>query len=260
VETLMSDQKRQVLYERRGHVTYITLDRPEKLNAVTKAMHMEIVEALRRFDSDDGAFVAVLRGRGRAFCAGRDLNEPVETGRSPTDSVDPSITGYGVPVISKPVVTSARGPAIGVGGYMLMAGDVRIASATIHFALTEVPTGVLGPYWIQQCEMLPPAVAFRAAMGQRLNADELARWGLVTEVVDDPQLEDATQRWVDWLLSLPLQHVLATKRMMRKVGFAFNAALFQEEHAVRSRLDRLADTREAAQAFTEGRPSRFTGS
>jgi enoyl-CoA hydratase/carnithine racemase len=256
----VSREQHHVLYERSGAVAYITLNRPEKLNDVTKAMHGQVVASLRRFEADDDARLAVLSGAGRAFSAGRDLNEQVETGRSPTDRVDASITGYGVPALSKPLVTSGRGPAIGVGGYMLMAGDVRIASTTLHFALTEVPTGVLGPYWLQQCEMLPPTVAFRLAMGDRLEVDELKRWGLVTEVVEDAQLEETTQGWVDRLLRLPPQHVIATKALMKRIGFAFSDELFRDEHALRARLNALADTREAALAFVERRAPRFTGS
>jgi enoyl-CoA hydratase/carnithine racemase len=259
-EAVVSSEQHRVLYERSGAVAYITLNRPEKLNALTKAMHGQVVASLRRFEAEDDARLAVLRGAERAFCAGRDLKEQVETGRSPTDRVDATVTGYGVPALSKPLVTSGRGPAIGVGGYMLMAGDVRIASTTLHFALTEVPTGVLGPYWLQQCEMLPPAVAFRLAMGDRLDVDELKHWGLVTEVVEDAQLEDATQGWVDRLLRLQPQHVVATKALMKKIGFAFTDKLFRGEQEHRARLDALADTREAALAFVERRAARFTGS
>jgi enoyl-CoA hydratase/carnithine racemase len=255
----MTVESQHVTYERDGAVVYITLNRSEKLNAITMAMHHAVMAAFRRFEADDDVYIAVLRGVGRAFCAGRDLSESVESGKSPTRGVDAAVTGYGIPPVSKLIVTSGRGPAIGVGGYMLMAGDIRVASDNVQFALTEVPMGVLGAYWIQQCEMLPPTVAFRLAMGDRLSVDELKHWGLVTEVVTDSNLESATRKWVEWLLSLPRQHAIATKALMKQTGFAFTSELFQREYEVRERLDALTDTREAAQAFIERRPPRFIG-
>jgi 2-(1,2-epoxy-1,2-dihydrophenyl)acetyl-CoA isomerase len=252
-------ERERITYEAQGAVAYITLNRPEKLNAITPAMHDALMAAFRCFESDDEAYIAVLRGAGRGFCAGRDLNAQARTGVSPTAHVDETVTGYGLPAISKFLITAARGPAIGVGGYMMMGGDIRVVSDTLHFALTEVPTAVLGPYWIQQSEMLPPTLAFRLAMGDRLSIEELSRWGLVTEVVADAELEATVQKWVDWLLGLPRQHALATKALMKDQAFKFTPQLFEQEYQVRGRLDALSDTREAAQAFVERRPPRYTG-
>jgi len=158
------------------------------------------------------------------------------------------------------VITSCRGHAIGVGGYMAMYGDVRVVSETFNFALMELPTAMLGPYWIGQEETLPRAVAFRLAVGDRFTTDELKHWGLVTEVVPDAQLESATQRWVDYLLSLPRQHLLETKRLMKEIGYQYSRETYKKEMDVRANLDSLNDTREAALAFVEKRKPKFTGS
>ncbi len=255
----MDDSTQWVRYERQGALALITLNRPEKLNAVTPAMHQVIADSFRRFEADEEARVVVLRGEGRGFCAGRDLKAQALSGRSPTEGVDPSINAYGLPDVSKFVITAARGAAVGVGGYMFLAGDVRVASGSLHFALTEVPTAVLGPYWLQQSEMLPPAVAFRLTMGDRLSADELKHWGLLTDLVEDADLEAATQKRVEWLLSLPPRHAVATKAMMKQQGYRTTPQMAENEREVRAQLDALKDTREAAAAFMERRPPRFTG-
>ncbi len=254
----MTDQP-YVTYDKAGHVVTITLNRPEKLNATTIDRHHELMDAFRRFESEPGARLAVLRGAGRSFCAGRDLTAQAESGRSPTEGVADDVGPYGIPQIDKLLVTSCRGHAIGAGGYFALSGDVRVVSDTFRFSLAEVPTAVLGPYWIGEAENLPRTVAFRLAMGDSFSLEELKHWGLVTEVVPDADLEAATQRWVDHLLALPYQHALETKKLLRRVGFQYTRQMFAREYEVRANLDSLADTREAAVAFTERRTPRFVG-
>jgi len=251
------NDKPYVLYEKTGRVVTITLNRPEKLNAITVDRHHEVMAAFRRFDADPEADLAVLKGAGRAFCAGRDITAQAESGVSPTEGTDVETGPYGIPHIDKPIITSCRGHAIGAGGYMAMSGDIRVVSDTFRFALAEVPTAVLGPYWIGEAENLPRTVAFRLAMGDNFSLDELKHWGLVTEVVPDAELDAATDRWVEHVLSLPYQHVLETKKLLRQVGFQYTRDMRKQEFHVRDRLDVLPDTREAALAFAEKRKPNF---
>jgi len=249
-----------IRYESDGPVRTLTLNRPDKLNAITWPMHADLLAAMREFDADPAAHILVLRAAGRSFCAGRDIAQQHELDESPTKHVDATVTQFGLPQTDKVVVTAARGHALGAGGYFLLAGDVRIASRTLRFGLREVPTGVLGPYWIGASEGVPRALAFRIAMGDDLTVDELAAAHLVTEVVDDEDLEDATQRWVDKLRSWPRQHVLATKRLAAQVApFQYTPLTRSAEYHVRSELDLLDDTKEAARAFVERRAPLFTG-
>jgi enoyl-CoA hydratase/carnithine racemase len=223
-------------------------------------MHDDLLAAVRRFDADPDAYILVLRGEGRSFCAGRDIAEQDASGDSPTAGMDPTLTQLGLPRTDKIVVTAARGHALGAGGYFLLAGDVRIVSRSLRFGLREVPTGVLGPYWFGAAETVPRALAFRIAMGDDLSVEELERANLVTEVVDDEQLEEATERWVQRLLSWPARHVLATKRLATQVEpFQYTPIVRAAEYYARNELDGLNDTREAAQAFAERRPPTFTG-
>jgi enoyl-CoA hydratase/carnithine racemase len=248
-----------VLYRKDGPVATVTLNRPEKLNAVTAELHHQLNAALRTFNADPETYIVVLNANGRSFCAGRDIAAQAESDRPVTEHVDPETTQFGVIPVDKLIVTSCRGHAIGVGGYMAMYGDIRVVSDTFHFALTELPTAMLGPYWLGQAEGLPRAVAFRLAIGDSFTTEELKHWGLVTEVVPDAELESATQRWVDYLLSLPRQHLLETKRLMKESGYQYSREVYKKEMEVRAHLDALSDTREAALAFVEKRKPKFTG-
>jgi enoyl-CoA hydratase/carnithine racemase len=256
----VTDEPEFVQYEKLGQLVTITLNRPEKLNAITRPFSNQMVDAFRRFAADPDARLLLLRGAGRSFCAGRDINAWAEPGQSQTDGLHSDLGPYVIPPTDKPVITSCRGHAIGVGGYLAMAGDVRIVSETFKFGLREVPTGVLGPYWIGATENVPRTVAFRLAMGDDFSLEELKHWGIVTEVVPDHDLEAATQRWVERLLALPYQHVLETKRLMSQFSFQYTPETWAYEyHVVRPRLNALADTREAARAFAEKRPPKFIG-
>jgi enoyl-CoA hydratase/carnithine racemase len=256
-----SEAAGRVRYERQDAVVYITLDRPSKRNALTESMHAELVAAFQEFDADPEARVGVLRGEGLSFCAGRDITYQVESAKSPTAHLDVDVINqYGLPPTRKLTVASARGHAYGAGGYYLLGCDVRVVTKDLVFALREVPTGVLGPYWLQISEQIPRQLAFRlAVVGEVFRASELENV-LFSEVVDDSQLEMATQHWVETLLALPPEHASATKQLMSTVApFAFTADVAAEECKVRGYLDSLPDTAEAAQAFVERRPPLFTG-
>ena len=248
-----------VLYRKDGPVATVTLNRPEKLNAITTEIHHLLNSAVRKFNDDPETYILVLNANGRAFCAGRDIAAQAQSSSPVTHDLDPDTTQFGVVAIDKLIITSCRGHAIGVGGYLAMYGDIRVVGDTFHFALTELPTAMLGPYWVGQAQGLPTAVAFRLAIGDRFTTEELKHWGLVTEVVPDAELESATQRWVDYLVSLPRQHLLETKRLMKEVGYQYSRESYKKEMGVRAHLDSLNDTREAARAFVEKRKPKFTG-
>jgi len=256
----MTATETYVTYQTSGPVATLTLNRPDKLNAITRPGHDEFVDHIRRFDADPELYVLVIRAEGKSFCAGRDIAEQADHGQSPTEGLDASLTQIGLPRTEKVVVTAARGYALGAGGYFFLAGDVRIASRTLRFGLREVPTAVLGPYWIGSSENLTRPLAFRIAMGDDLTVDDLRQANLVTEVVDDDDLDAATQRWVDKILAWPRQHVLATKKLAEQVSsFHYTPVLRSAEYFARYELDQLEDTKEAARAFVERRQPNFRG-
>jgi enoyl-CoA hydratase/carnithine racemase len=240
----------------------ITLDRPAKRNALTKDMYHELVAAYGRFNNDPSARVAVLRGEGPTFCAGRDIADQAETNESPTGHIDTNaVTQYGLPPTSKITVAAARGHAYGGGATFILECDLRIVTSDLVFALTEVPTGVLGPYWLGAIESIPRQLAFRlAVLGEAFSAKELGSAVFTELIEDDDQLDAVTAKWVQRLLELPPEHAFATKQLMNKVAsFQWTTEVARQEYDVRARLDALDDTAEAAQAFVERRPPVFHG-
>ncbi|MEV6768765.1 enoyl-CoA hydratase/isomerase family protein [Nocardia sp. NPDC051030] len=251
----------QVRYEVDGPVARLVLARPEKLNAVGVSMYTDIVAAMKEYEADDARRILVLSADGPNFCAGRDMMEQAAAGAEGwLDAYDPSVTQLGFPPSSKIVISSARGYALGLGAYLLCTGDVRLASSTLRFGMRELPTGALGPYWIGAAELLPRGLAFRIAIGDDIPVEELGRAHLLTEVVQDDDLEATTERWVEKLLRLPPQHLQETKRLAAKVdAFEYSAQLREDELATRFRLLALDDTVEAAMAFMQKRPPVYTG-
>jgi len=243
-----------------GPIARITIDRAAKHNAMTYAMRDDLRSLVRAYDRDPAVAVIVLTADGPSFCAGRDIREQVETNRPAFDGSDDDLTQFGLPPTRKILVTAARGNALGLGAYLFLAGDIRVASDNLRLAFPEVPTGVLAPYWLEATEHLPRAVAFRlAVLGDTAGARELQVLGMITETVADDDLEAVTQHWVERVLLLPPEHARTSKDLMDRHRFTLTAAVRAREGDERRRLDALDDTREAAAAFVEQRRPRFSG-
>ncbi|WP_165695368.1 enoyl-CoA hydratase/isomerase family protein [Mycobacteroides abscessus] len=250
-----------VRYETDGPIARLTLARAQKLNAVGVSMYTDIVTALKEYEADDARSILVLTAEGANFCAGRDMMEQATEGvEGWMNALDRSVNHLGFPPVSKPVITAGRGYALGLGAYLMMTGDVRLASHTLRFGMRELPTGVLGPYWIGAAEHLPQGLAFRLAIGDDIPVEELRQAHLLTEVVEDGDLEEAVDRWVDKLLRLPPVHLRETKRLAATIdSFEFTDGHRDDEIATRLRLHALDDTTEAAMAFLQKRSPTYTG-
>ena len=163
-----------VNYEQDEHVTVITLNRPERLNAMSPEMKTEFLDAMRKFEEDENARVAILTGAGRSFCAGRDLKSQAEgyaqgDGKMIPLNYNSEYNLFGMPDTNKPIVAAVNGFAMGLGWYMVLDCDIRVAAAGAQFAMSEVPTGALGPYWLAGTDIMPwPVAAEIALIGDRL--------------------------------------------------------------------------------------------
>ena len=139
-----------VLYEKRDGVAYVTLNRPEAMNAIDEATDMELTEVWRDFAADDGVDVAILTGSGRAFCAGADLKTfiPKWEGANMLDVRKNIPHGLGGGLtrgrhrLYKPIIAAINGYAIGAGLEIALACDIRIASETAKFGVFEVRYGL----------------------------------------------------------------------------------------------------------------------
>lgn len=249
-----------VEYTVEDRIAMIRMNRPERLNALGPDLSRELRAALKHFTEDESAWVGILTGTGRSFCAGRDLKAQAEGGTAPRPQYTADWNIFGVPDTDKPLIAAVNGYAIGAGWYMTAGCDIRIAADTARFGMGEIPTGVLGPYWFSVAEVLPWAIGAEfTLLGEQVEADRLLRLGLLNEVVPYDELLDAAMRWAKKFLALPPQHVQKTKALMAKMRRTPDEALLEQEYAAREQLNALEDTREAALAFAERRPPTFKG-
>ncbi len=183
--------------ERRGRVLEITLDRA-KANAIDAATSQALGEAFRALAEDDGLSVAIVTGAGeRFFSAGWDLKAAAE-GEAP--DADQGVGGFAGLTeywdLKKPVIAAVNGLALGGGFELALAADMIVAADHAEFALTEATLGIVADSGgvIRLPRRLPRAVAMEMMMtGRRAGAAELARWGVVNEVVPGARLMEAAQ-------------------------------------------------------------------
>ncbi|HKS92905.1 MAG TPA: enoyl-CoA hydratase-related protein [Tepidiformaceae bacterium] len=249
-----------VEYDCTEHVAVIRLNRPDRLNALSPELFDELRGVFARFVRDDDAWVGILTGTGRGFCAGRDLKAQASGGSPPEPKYTPDWNIFGVPDTDKPLIAAVNGFAIGAGWYMTAGCDIRVAAESAQFGMGEIPTGVLGPYWFPGAEVLPWALAAEFTLiGDRVPAQRLLQLGLLNEVVPDDALMDTAWKWARKFLALPPLHVRRTKALMASMRRTPNEGLVAREMEARRFLNGLDDTREAAQAFAEKRMPEFTG-
>ena len=165
---------------------------------------------------------------------------------------------FGLSDTDKPLIAAVNGFAIGLGWNMTIGCDIRVAASGAQFAMTEVPTGVLGPYWLASVESLPwPIAAEFALLGERVSAERLLACGVLNAVVPQPELMDEARRWAEKFVRLPPQHVRATKALMVATRALPGPDTRAREQEIRNQLAELDDSKEAVLAWMEKRPPVF---
>jgi enoyl-CoA hydratase/carnithine racemase len=209
-----------VLYERDGHVATITYNRPEALNAVNAELRADLNAAWTTFRDDEDAWVAIVTGAGRAFCAGADLRQGgAGDAEAHTFWEIPGLTSLENGLeIWKPIIAAVNGYALGFGLTLVTACDFVIASERAEFGFPEVRLGVPT---IQGAVRMPRMVGWQAAMellllGERVDAHAAHEMGLVRRVVPHASLMDEARALAQRLSrSAPLA-VRATKEVAKR--------------------------------------------
>ncbi|KHS42267.1 enoyl-CoA hydratase-related protein [Novosphingobium subterraneum] len=233
-----------------GHVGYITLNRPQALNALNEEMDQLLGAAWDKFETESGIWVIVLRANGeRAFCAGGDMHAP-PTGSSGL-SFGGGITGIGgrLRPISKPVICATYGHVLGLGFEIAMCADIIVAATTSRFALPEARAGIIDHCGVvhRAVRQLPHHVAMAMILaGEPLDAAQATHYGLVNEVVAPDCLEHATTRWADKLLACsPLAARAAKEAAIAGLEGSLTEALSGTYPGIR----RYAETRDRTEAI-----------
>ncbi|HEX5706082.1 MAG TPA: enoyl-CoA hydratase family protein, partial [Pyrinomonadaceae bacterium] len=250
-------------YEVRAGVGYLTLDRPERLNALTFEVYRELTDAFAALRDESEVRAVVITGRGRAFCSGgdvrdiigrlqgRDMQGLLEFTRMTCELV------RNIRLLRKPVIASLNGTTAGAGACIALASDLRIASTEARIAFLFVRVGLSGAD-MGAAHLLPRLVGLAKATellytGDFITAEEAARIGLYNRVVAPERLADETRELAERLARGPAFALAMTKEMLdRELDVSLDTALEWEAQAQAVCMQH-PDYAEAYAAFTEKR-------
>lgn len=257
-----------ILFDIADGVARLTLNRPDKLNSFTVAMHLEVREALERVKTDASARVLVLTGAGRGFCAGQDLGDrAVAPGGNAVDLGD-SVEKYYAPLVLAlrslpvPVICAINGVAAGAGANLALAADIVIAARSATFIEPFCRLGLIpdtgGTYFLPR--LIGTARAMGLAMlGEKLTAEKAESWGLIWKCVDDTALSAEVNGMARHFASAPTRGLARTKEAIyASSANTLDQQLMLERDFMRE-LGHTRDYREGVAAFTEKRTPRFEG-
>jgi 2-(1,2-epoxy-1,2-dihydrophenyl)acetyl-CoA isomerase len=259
----------QIAVRRDGSVVTITLNRPDKLNAMTGVMSDELLEVFTSVRDDDDARAIVVTGAGRGFCAGQDLTEfesAYRAGERPDirEHLEQSYHRL-IPVVvstPKPVIAAVNGVAAGAGVSLAAACDIRIAAEEARFTQAFVKIGLIpdsGGTWL-----LPRIIGYARALelsitGEVIDAETALEIGLVNRVVDGDALEDEVSGLAARLAAMPTAAIGETKALLRGAALLDLEAALHAEAEAQARMGQTDDHLEGVVAFAEKREPRFRG-
>jgi 2-(1,2-epoxy-1,2-dihydrophenyl)acetyl-CoA isomerase len=251
-----------------GGITTITLNRPEKLNALAGHMRRDLAEALEAAGSDRNVHVVVITGGGRAFCSGGDVAAMADLIERQDADEFSRLLGSARRVVTairhmtKPVIASINGPAFGAGFNLALACDLRIASSNASFSQSFAKVG-LHPDW-GGTYFLPRLVTPNKAcemffLGDSISAEEAQRLGLINFVVAPSELETETRKLAERLREAPAIAIAAAKQAVYMSHTAELEEMLRYETEAQMRCFDSDDGAEGVRAFLEKRPAKFTG-
>ena len=257
-----------ILYEKRGRVAYITINRPEARNAIDLETSRELAQAWQDFRDDENVWIGVLTGAGeKAFSAGADLKSliPMMTGAARNNAAADD-GGFGGITRGfecwKPIIAAVNGFCLAGGTEMMLACDLRIASENATIGLTEVRWGIIpGAGGTQRLpRIIPLARAMEIILlGEPITAEEAYRIGLINKVVPQAELMNEVERWVNTLLERgPLALRAAKQAMLQGLDMTLAEGMQLEQRLFRQMLA-TEDAKEGPLAFAQKRKPEFKG-
>lgn len=262
----MNEDSALLVTRPRPEVVLLTLNRADRLNALTFEAADLIRETLAGFDADPTCRVIVLTGAGRAFCAGLDL-----VGANHEAQVDPVSRTRGqdrfsnvvrqIRAIRPVVIAAVNGPAAGAGFGICLAADIRIAAASARFHPAAIKIGISSgecgaSYFLPR--LIGAARAYEILLtGRPIDSQEAARIGLVAQVVDDGQAVEAALEMSKQIVANSPFAVWMTKTVLRANADAGFEAALELENRTQSLAGLSHDSKEAIAAFVEKRQPRF---
>ncbi len=261
----MNDDRPRVLTERDGHIFHIVLDRPDKMNAFDLRMLRELAEAVTEYEADESLWCAAFYANGEHFTAGLDLAEVGPAVRSgaalfPKGSVDP--LNLHETKREKPLVMAVQGWCLTVGIELLLAADIRLAAQGARFGQIEINRGIFpfGGATIRLPEIAGWGNAMRWLLtGDRFDANEALRLGLVQEVVPEAELREKAIEIARTVAKQAPLGVRATLRSARTAQLQGHEAAIAELLVIARELMDSEDAAEGIRSFLERREGEFKG-
>ena len=248
-----------VLYEVQDRIATITLNRPEVLNAMNRQLRADLNEAMGRFDQDDDAWVAIVTGAGRAFCAGRDLKERAQdnvSGRQ-AQAMD-SLRTDALSTISatwKPLIAAINGYALAGGWGIAQMCDLRIASEEAKLGISEPRVGLLPPFAVQLNRLIPEAAVMELVLtAEPIPARRVLEMGFLNQVVPAAELMHSARAMAGTILKNAPLSVRAFKELVVRSRELPGREAAQLTVQVYDRLLGSEDAKEGPRAFAEKRP------
>ncbi len=260
-------EPKSFLYEVRDNVGWITLNRPERLNALTFEVYRELTDTFAALRSEDNVRAVVITGAGRAFCSGGDVHDIIgelfkcdmqgllEFTRMTCELI------RNIRALPKPVIASLNGTTAGAGACIALASDIRLAAPSAKIAFLFVRVGLSGAD-MGAAYLLPRLVGLAKATemlytGDFVSAEEAEKIGLYNRVVAADELINATRELATRLAKGPAFALMMTKEMLnREMDVSLDTALEWEAQAQATCMQH-PDYREAYEAFVEKREPKF---
>ena len=257
-----------IQFKAEGGVAILTLNRPDRLNSFTRAMHLEVRDALARVQADQSVRVLVLTGAGRGFCAGQDLADRAVDPGAPSVDLGASVEEFYAPLVltlknlPMPVICAVNGVAAGAGANLALACDIVLAAQSASFIEAFSKLGLIpdtGGTW-HLPRLIGPARAMGLAMlGEKLSAEKAEAWGLIWRCVPDETLMDEALAMAKHFAAAPTKGLAFTKRAFQASYANTLAQQLQLEADMMRELGNSHDYREGVAAFLAKRAPQFKG-
>jgi enoyl-CoA hydratase len=267
----MSDQP-HLLVERDKHVMVLTMNRPEKRNALSADMMQRLGEAWDEIDENPDIRVAILTGAGGAFCAGADLeamtqSHPGDAFSKSSDSttgiasgvIKPLLKGY---LLKKPLIAAVEGPAVAGGTEILQATDIRVAGESARFGVSEVRWSLypLGGSVVRLRRQIPYTMAADILLtGRHLRAPEAKEIGLISHVVPDGEALDKAREIAEVVAANGPVAVQAVLRALRETESVPEQEAMRIDSQIGMEVFKSEDAKEGPMAFMQKRTPEFKG-
>lgn len=256
-----------VLVEQSGGIVRLTLNRPDKLNALCRELAEALAPALEAAEKDPSCRVVVLTGAGRGFCAGQELSDEVYAKRGPQPDLGEVLDRYN-PIIErmrampKPIIGAVNGVAAGAGASLALACDIVVARRSASFLQAFGRLGLVpdcGSTWLLPRLIGEARARGHAMLAEPIKAEQAEAWGMIWKAVDDDKFEAEVAALADRLAVAATYGLGLQKRAFAAAAGNDLGGQLAVEKLLQQQAAASADFIEGVTAFQEKRPAKFSG-